>query len=70
MATAEVTADDLAVLRTLTTSRIRKNYHLCQQQLDVIVEQGCQPRHDDAAWHLSTWQGAYLDELVRRGERV
>ena len=69
-----VTSEDRAELRKLTTARVRRNYWICQDQLEILHE-----RHDTAADMLSddetahklyAWQMSYLDELVRRGERV
>lgn len=57
------------MMDTLTTARVRRNYWLCQAQLDSIYASGCQPRHAAAARTLREWQDAYLDELVRRGVR-
>ncbi len=70
MSTAEVTADDLADLREMTTAHVRRNYHLCGAQLDMVREDRDSCRLDDAAHTLNVWQATYLDELVRRGERV
>lgn len=70
MTTVEVTDDDMRELRGMTTAHVRRNYRLCRAQLDNIRLQGNPRRLDEAASDLSVWQGAYLDELVRRGERV
>jgi hypothetical protein len=65
-----MTTDELSILRGMPTKRIRQNYHLCQRQIEMIYEQGCPPRLDEAGGKLMEWQADYLDEMVRRGEQV
>jgi hypothetical protein len=64
----DVTAMDLELLRSMSTRSIRRNYWLCDEQLKMCANDS--PRLDEAAAKLQKWQGHYLNELVRRGERV
>lgn len=64
-----MTSDELNQLRAMSTSRIRRNYWMCESQLDTCRQE---PGHrlDKATRKLCAWQMSYLDELVRRGERI
>lgn len=71
---AHITDDDRAELRKLTTARVRRNYWLCQAQLEILHERHATPaallNDDESAHELYAWQMSYMDELVQRGERV
>ena len=60
-----VTSEELTQLRAMSTTKIRRNYWLCQDQLDIV-----RPSQRAAIRELMLWQASYLDELVRRGARV
>jgi len=63
-----MTHDEQTQLRAMTTARIRRNYWLCDAQLQTCAKDS--PRLDAAAAKLQEWQAAYLGELVQRSERI
>lgn len=62
-----MTAAEQAQLRSMTTVRVRRNYWLCDEQIEMAKGKS---HLEDAAATLQQWQSAYLSELVRRGERI
>jgi hypothetical protein len=61
-----MTNEEMAELQSMTTAKIRKNYLLCEQQLQILKMQERSTRGDASATMLNNWSGLYLDELVRR----
>ena len=69
------TIEELAALRTMTTAHVRKNYWLCESQLNMIRDELARPtgsmyEPEQATVELQAWQDTYLSELVRRGART
>jgi hypothetical protein len=62
-----VTAEDWTeALRTMTVAHLRRNYWLCESQLELCAKD--RPRLDAASAELQEWKKYYLGELVRRGK--